>query len=206
MNPQTREVYVPTRLPDRDAATEDDSAWPRPAFTPGEGGRERALAARVREALAAGRRRPGPDDTGPDVVDLFRSPAVAREVVGRLSREARRHGCTAIVATGPGGGAVGAPVAVDAGLPLVVADGPGDGPAGRTDRPPGAEGSALPGEGHEVLLVAGAADSGERLAAAADRVERAGGRVAAVAVVVEVAGGGVGDRLSDYNLLSLLTL
>lgn len=213
MNPQARDVYVPGRRPDEAAGTADrGDVWPRPVFTPGERRAERTLAARVREALGPEPRPRGAEGPGGRVAALFRSPEVAREVVGRLSREARERGCTAVVAVEPGGGLVGAPVAVEAGLPLVLVGGAEGRPEGRAARAPGGD----PGEGGDdvpllgaddgVLLVDGVADSGERIARAARRVEAAGARVAAAAVVVEVAGGGARDRVVDHNLISITTL
>lgn len=207
MNPEPGEVYVPARRPAeaaRTAAGEVD--WPRPVFTPGAGGSGPTLADRVREALG-----PEPHRSG-WVGPLFRAPEVAREVIERLGREARDHGCTAIAATQPDG-LVGAPVALEAGLPLVLRDGAGEeaeegGPAGPPGRVPGGEDAAggTIGSGDRVLLVGGVADAGERLSGAADRVEAAGARVVAVATVVEVAGGGARDRLDGHNFVSLLVI
>lgn len=215
MNPEPREVYVPTRIPTEAAGPAGGQAgWPRPVFTPPAGGRERTLAARVREALRAGPVRPGGSGgRGRDIEVLFRSPEVAREVVERLSREVRDLGCTAVVAPGPDGALVGGPLAVDAGLPLLHAGGPGEAARG-ADRPggrPSAEGQDGPATGalggdDRVVLVDDVADSGERLAGAVDRIEATGARVAAVAVVVEVMGGGARERIGDHNLVSIVTL
>lgn len=195
MNPAPRDVYVPTRLPDgAPGAAAPEPTSPAPVFTPGAGARERTLAARVREALRRETGRRGGDGSVPGLEALFRSPEVAREVVERLSREARDLACTAVVAPGPGGGMIGAPLAVRAGLPLFLAVGPGEGqgdPLGADDR---------------VLVVADVADSGDRLAEAANRVEQAGARVAAVAAVVEVDGGDAREIMDDRNLLSVITL
>lgn len=214
MKPHAREVYVPAGGPDPAAGGEDEGrVWPRPVFTPGSRGTSRPLSARVRRALGPGPRGREGADPGDAARTLFRSPDVAREVVERLSREALDHGCTAVAAVEPGGGLLAAPVAVEAGLPLVPADRtenrsgraadarPGGGPAGE-----GRGDGAPRGDGDRVLLVDVVADSGERMARAAGRVEAAGGRVAAAAVVVELSGGGARDRMDDYNFMSILTL
>lgn len=209
MAPEPREVYVPTRLPDGGAGTAGREApWPRSVFTPGDGGRERTLAERVREVLGSGPARPGAGGPDGGVEALFRSPEVAREVVERLRRQAGDLACTAVVALGPGGALVGAPLAVDAGLPLLHAGPPEEGGRGG-DRPGG--GQVAPatdalGAEDRVILVDDVADSGERLAAAVERVEATGARVAAVAVVVEVHGGGARELMGERNLLSAVTL
>jgi adenine/guanine phosphoribosyltransferase-like PRPP-binding protein len=212
MHRNAREVYVPARRPGEAAGTADRvDVWPRPVFTPGEGGAERTLAARVREAVGPAPRPRGSDGgAGGRVAALFRAPEAAREVVERLAREALEHDCTLVVSAEPAG-AVGAPVAVEAGLPLVLAGGAEGRPEGRAAPAPGGErgegrDAAAFGAADRVLLVDGVADSGERMVRAARRVESAGARVAAAAVVAEVAGGGARDRMTDYNFLSITTL
>lgn len=208
MDLQHREVYVPERRPAGagGAAGREAEDWPRPVFTPGAERREGTLAARVREALGPG---PGGDGSfrGPELEALFRSPEVARDVVRRLSREARDRGCTLVAAAEPGGGLVAAPVAVEAGLPLLLAAGADGGPetAGHEDAG-GRTSPSLVGGDDRVLVVGEVARSGERLAEAVGRVEEAGGRVAAVAVVVEVGGGGSRGKMSEYNCISILEL
>lgn len=214
MNPEARDVYVPSGPP-AEAIPErgPGDGMPGPVYTPGAEGRDRALAARVREALRLGGRPPA----ARDVAELFRAPATARAVVDRLAGRARDLGCSAVVAPGPGGGLIGAPVAVAARLPLVVVEGlfGTEGDPGRRGPDGGGAGAPDPGAAplddrlgadDRVLLVDDVADTGTRLAAASERVERTGARVAAVAVVVEADGGDARDRLDGRDLLSIIRL
>lgn len=214
MNPEPRDVYVPVRPPaEPPSGTGRGDGWPRPVFTPGAGGRDRALADRVREALRPGAGGPGSEDAARDVAGVFAVPQTARAVVDRLAREARDRGCSAVAAPGPRCGMAGTPVAVAAGLPLVPVGDPGEAAGREPDagggKPAGAGSASIDdrlGADDLVLLVDDVADTGTRLAEAVERVEETGARVAAVAVVVEVDGGEARNRLEGRDLLSIIRL
>jgi adenine phosphoribosyltransferase len=198
--------------PDDEEAPGHRSTWPFAVYGPDEDQGE--IEERLRESIEEFPDFPRPGIVFRDMMPVLRVPELLDWVVGRLAHEARLVGAGMVAGIESRGFLFAAPLAIRLGLPLF--------PIRKSGKLPGhtllesyaleygdaeleLQSSALRSSGR-VFLVDDLLATGGTLVAACNLIERGGGEVAGVGVVVELAALRGADRLTAYELVSLLSL